>query len=185
MKNFIKFQFIAILACIFAFYSCDIIPTTTKIPVQSLTIELDDITVDENGTKSTLNYFNVTQTVYRDSIKGITDEIFDYLDQLESVEVESATLTIISTDDEGTVVEEFTIKVDKLSDFVIAEYVLGTPYPYSNELENYFGQLLMKVLLNKSTEFNISGKTDVPSGKKLKIIITLDDITLEAKLLDS
>ena len=130
-----------------------------------------------------MNSFDVTQTITYEALIGLSEEAIKYKDRIENIKADSAAIIITTTDDEGTVVEEFVVKVDKLSDFVIEHYSLGTTYT-NDKVEPYISQLLLQILLKESININISGKTDIASGEKLKVTLMLENITLVARLLE-
>jgi len=177
-----SFQLVVALVCLLAFSSCDKINETIKIPLESITIELDNILVEDSSSqKSAFNYFNVMQTIDSSFIKGLSEEAVKYQSHIESIEADSACIIITTTDLSGTVVEEFLLKADGLSDFGISEYLLGMSY--MNGVEAYITQFMLKLLKDNSIDINISGKTDVQSGEKLQVKITLTNLTLIAKVL--
>jgi uncharacterized protein YjdB len=188
ISNF-KFQ-LMLLVCLFAFYSCDKIDdaATTDVKVSSVTFELDDILVEENSTKSTLddelNVFSATQTILLSDLQGLSDDAIKHASKIESVEVGEASIMITTTDSVGTVVKEFVLQVTGISSSIgIAQYDLGTTYLGEN-MQDFVNQLLLKLFISKEAELTASGKTDITSGEKLKVKITLEDITLVAGLLN-
>lgn len=177
-----SFQLVIALVCVLGFAGCDKINESIEISLPSVTIELEDVLVEDGSQKSVLNPFNVTQTLSYSSIVGLSEEAEKYKSNIETVKADSAAIIITATDSLGTVVEEFVLKVSGLSDFSVPRYNLDTPYA-TDDLKTYLTQLIMKLLLNDSIDLNLSGKTDVSSGENLKIKILLEDVTLIAKIL--
>jgi hypothetical protein len=182
---------VMLLACMFAFYSCDKIKdaTTTEIKVASLSIELDEITVDDGSTtKSTadddgLNYFTTIQKLSLDDIEGLSEDAIKYRSQIESVEAGPTSITITTIDSVGTVVKEFVLGANGVATAInVAQYNLGDVYTGDN-LQSFAQQLLMKLFLTNEATLNTSGKTDITSGEKLRIKITVEDVTLIAGLM--
>jgi hypothetical protein len=174
-----------LLACVFAFYSCDKVKdaTTTKIPVSSVSIELDEITV--TGAKSiaeVLNSFSAEQLIKLSDL-GLSGDAVKYSDKIKSVEVGGPTsVTITTTDSVGTVVQEFTLQATDVTTLNVPQYNLGTPHS-GNDIQVFAQQLLTKLFANNSATVTASGKTDIISGEKLKIKIVVENITLIASLL--
>ena len=168
--------------CLLACYSCGD-KLTVEVPISSMTIELEDILVeDSSGHKSTLSPFSATQTILLSSIQGVSDEAMEYRSKIESVKVgATSAITIITTDSVGTVVEEFVLDTDGAGSLSIPQYNLGTPY--SGNIQDFAAKLLTKLFLTEKVTLTASGKTDIPSGEKLKVKITLEDITLITNVL--
>ena len=176
-----KSLFFILLASVLAFSSCDK-TSTVDVPLDNVTIALEDILVSD-ASKSTTNFFSVTQPVTYAMIAGLSDDADKYRSQIESITADTVYITITSTDNAGTVVENFLIKVDNLDDLSILRYVIGTEY-MANNLSDYVMQLFKKLLKEESVELNISGETDVASGESLKVKITLINVTLKAKVVN-
>jgi hypothetical protein len=161
--------------------------STTEIKVAGpVSIELSDILVVDGTTKSTanevFNHFNADKTVSFSNIEGLSEEAKKYKSNIESVEVGSTSITITTTDEVGTVVKEFVLTASGIANFInVEQYNLGETY--SGNLQNFTAELLMKLFLNDSVTMNAKGKTDIIAGEKLKIKITMEDITLIATLL--
>jgi len=181
MTKFKNLSFM-LLAGFLAFTSCDK-NSTIDIPLSSVTITMDNIMVNyASNLKSTMNYFEMTQTITYSEIDGLSEEAKKYRKNIESFLADTVYITISSTDGEGTVIENFRIQVDDMSDFSIPEYVFDTPHTADN-LQEYVGQLLMKIMGSESgVDINLSGETDVVSGEILSIEITLVGVTLKAKV---
>ena len=188
ISNF-KFQLV-LLACLFALYSCDKVEdaTKTEIPAFSASIELDDIIV--SATKSTadddLINFSASQVVKLEDIDGISEDAIKYRSNIESVSVGSASVLITTTDSVGTVVKEFKLSATDISSSInITEYELGTTHTADLEnLQTFCNQLFMKLFSSDSgVKISTSGLTDITSGEKLKVTITMENITLIASLL--
>ena len=189
MKN-VRNQ-IVLLACFFALSSCD--KVTTTIDAGSVSIQLDDITVGDDGsvksfaiTKSAgeaLNPFHVQQTLSMDMLAGLSSEAKEYQSKISKVEIGTETSIIITTDGSGTVVEDFKIEAAGVKTLSVPEYRFGTPY--TGDIEEFATQLLMKLFSSGSAgvPITISGKTDVDSDKTLQVKITLSDVSLVAKVL--
>jgi len=200
----IRFSIIAI-ACLFAGYfvsvSCGGGPTI-DIPIDNISIELNDIMVsapdkaptknvadDEDGDEF-LNRFDAEHTVSVNDLAGITDELMDYLSQIQSADVSTATIVITDESGEGTVVENFVLGAKGFINSVnIPQYYLNVPIAYepvSGDLLAFTGELLLKLFVNSLQEvtFTVSGLTDVPAGEKLSIKITMGDVVFKAKVLD-
>jgi len=188
----IKFQLMLLLAGLFVFYSCDVEDTATiEVPVSSLSIDLEDIVVGNDDPpmqqakssiqlKSTLNSFFATQTISLENLPDFKD-VAKYKSQIKSVSVGSASVTISTTDENGTVVEKFVLEANNIGNLEIPIYELGTNYA-ADEIQNFATQILLK-LFNGDVTLTASGKTDVISGENLKISITLQDIMLVAYIL--
>ena len=183
---------IVLLACFFALSSCD--KVTTTIDVGDLTVKLDDITVGDDGggaksagivrlAEGALNPFYAEQTLSMDMLAGLSSEAKDYQSRITKVKVGPATsVTITSTDGSATVVEDFEIKAAGVKTLSVPEYRFGEPY--TDNIEEFATQLLMKLFASSNgVPITVSGKTDVVSGKKLQIEITLSDVSLVAKVL--
>jgi hypothetical protein len=179
VRNLVK---VMCAACLLIFCSCDK-RLAIEIPLSSITIEMDDISVGNNsGLKSTLSTFNETQTILLSNLQGVSEEALKYRTKIESVKVGStSTITIIATDNAGTVVEEFVLSADGTDNFSIDRYNLGTPH--SDNVQDFAAKFLLKLLLNGEITLNASGKTDIPSGENLKVKLTLKDITLVTNVL--
>jgi len=175
-----KNLFLILLASLLAFSSCE--KNTIDIPLSSATIVLDDILVVD-ASKSTMNSFSVTQTIDYESIAGLSDEVDKYRSHIQSIEADTVYITITTTDGEGTVIENFLIKVNGLNDFSIPQYDLGTVYTASH-IPAYVTQLMFKIMNGNSLELNISGETDVASGEYLQVEITLKNVVIKAKVVD-
>ena len=181
MRKLGKEKRYSILGIVFAglalFNACEK-PLTIEIPLQSVTIELDDVTVGDSVTqKSTFTAFNAVQTISLNSIEGLSEQAMAHIKHIKSAEVGEASIIITSTDEEGTV-EEFVLSASELGNFNIPHYELGTVY--TDNVKNYASQFIMKLLKNNSLDIRVSGKTDVPAGSHLKIKIVIDNITLLA-----
>ena len=185
----LKIQLV-LAVCLFTFYSCDKVKdaTTTEIKVSSVSFELDNITVEEDLSKSTadgLNIFNATHEVTLNDIQGLSDDAIKYASKIESVETGDASVTITTTNEDGTVVKEFVLTATGISSSInISQYNLGEPYTDFANMQDFVTQLLMKLFVNKSANLTASGKTDITSGENIKIKITIEDITLVAGLLN-
>jgi len=182
----IKSQVI-LLVCIFALCACE--KVTVNIPVDSLTIQLDDILVGDDGVKSgmirladdALNSFHATQVIDLNKLNGITEEVKKDQSKITKVEVGStSSITITVTGSDGTVVKDFLIEADGINSFAVANYDLGEPY--SENVAAFASQLLLK-LFKGSVSLTISGKTDVPEGAKLRVFIRLNDVVFKVKAL--
>lgn len=181
MTKFIN-QFLILCACMLAFSSCE--KNTIDIPLSSVTIELDDIVVDDGShSKSTMNPFSFTQTISSATIKGLTDDAKKYKSRIQSMSADTVFITITTTDGVGTVVENFTLKAEDLFTYPIPQYHLGTAYTDS-QLTDYAVQLLKKIMTDDSVNISILGETDVPSGDHLKITITMKDVVMAAKIIN-
>ena len=189
-KQFTNFKIVVMLACLFAFYSCDKIKdaTTTEIKVSSVSFELEDITVEEVATKSMadgVNIFNATHEVTLNDIQGLSDDAIKYASKIESVETGDASVTITTTNEDGTVVEEFLLTATGIgSSIYIPQYNLGETYTDFANMQDFVTQLLMKLFFENSANLTVSGATDITSGENIKIKITIEDITLVAGLLN-
>jgi len=190
MVKFSNFKIqLVLLACLFALYSCDKVKDTTKteINVESASIELDEITV--SATKSTadddLNPFAASQIIKLEDIQGMSSDAVKYRSQIESAEVGPVSIEITTTDDNGTVVKKFILQATGIgSNFTVDEYKLKEVYtPDMEKLQTFANQLLMKLFVSNSVEVSASGLTDIISGEKLIIKITMKDIKLVANLL--
>jgi len=181
---------IVLLACFFALSSCE--KVTTTIDVGDLTVQLDDITVGDDGAKSAgivrlaegaLTPFSASQTLSMDMLAGLSSEAKDYQSRVTKVNVGPETsVTITSTDGNATVVEDFKIEAAGVQTLSVPEYHIGEPY--TENIEKFATQLLMKLFTSSNgVPITISGKTDVVSGKNLQIEITLSDVSLVAKVL--
>jgi len=180
----VKNLFFILLASLLAFTSCDK-NSTIDIPLSSVIITLDNIMVDDaSNLKSTMNSFAVTQIIRYSDIEGLSDEAKKYQGNIESILADSIYVTISTTDEEGTIVENFCIQVNGLNDFSISEYFFGTLYT-ADHLSEYVSQLLTKIMKSESgAAINVSGETDVSSGESLKVEITLRGVTLKAKVIN-
>ena len=189
-KQFTNFKIMVMLACLFAFYSCDKIKdaTTTEIKVSSVSFELEDITVEEVATKSMadgVNIFNATHEVTLNDIQGLSDDAIKYASKIESVETGDASVTITTTNEDGTVVEEFLLIATGIgSSIYISQYNLGETYTDFANMQDFVTQLLTKLFFENSAMLTVSGATDITSGENIKIKITIEDITLVAGLLN-
>ena len=189
--QFTNFKIVVMLACLFAFYSCDKIKdaATTEIKVSSVSFEIDDITVEEDLSKSTaedgLNIFNATHEVTLNDIQGLPDNAIKYAGKIESVEIGDASVTITTTNEDGTVVKEFLLTATGIGSSInIPQYNLGETYTDFANMQDFVTQLLMELFVNNSTNLTASGKTDITSGENIKIKITVEDITLIAGILN-
>ena len=181
-----------LIACLLPFNSCkksedDV--TTVNVPVdKAVTIELKDILV-EDGTSSkssksaddeVLNFFNISQMIYLDSIESLAD-VMQYQSKIKSLEVGTASITIIADDEEtGTVIKDFVLTAKDASVLSIAEYELGTVY--SENVQPFVNALILKLFQTKSVSINVLGKTNVTSGKNLKVEIELGGMVLTVNL---
>jgi FlaG/FlaF family flagellin (archaellin) len=189
MVKFIFFNAqLILLACLFAFVSCDKIKdaSTAEIPVASVSIEFD-ISVDslttKRATEDGLNLFDLTQSINIEDLQGLSDDAIKYSSSIESIEIGSTSITITSTDGEETVVKNFVFKAIGIPNEInVSQYDLGTTYADDN-LQSFAIQLMSKLFKDNDVTINTSGETDVRSGNNLKIKITMDDITLIAQLL--
>ncbi len=176
-KNVVKAMF---AVCLLACYSCGD-KLTVEVPVSSMTIELEDILVGD-GSKSTLSPFSATETVLLSAIQGISDEAMEYRSKIESIEVgATSSISIIATDSVGTLVEEFLLSANDVGDFTIPQYNLGMLY--SDNIHDFASKVLTKLFVSEEVTLTASGKTDIPSGKKLKVKIMLEDIRLITNVL--
>ena len=178
-KNVVKTMF---AVCLLACYSCGD-KLTVEVPISSMTIELEDILVeDSSGHKSTLSPFSATQTILLSSIQGVSDEAMEYRSKIESIEVgATSSISIIATDSVGTLVEEFLLSANDVGDFTIPQYNLGMLY--SDNIHDFASKVLTKLFVSEEVTLTASGKTDIPSGKKLKVKIMLEDIRLITNVL--
>jgi hypothetical protein len=181
---------LVLLACLFAFYSCDKVKdaSTTEIKLDGpVSIKLDNIVVIDGTTKSTaneiLNYFSGTKSINLTDLQGLSEEAIKYRSNIESVEVGSTSITITTTDSAGTVVKEFLLTANGVANSInVPQYDLGSVY--SGNMQDFTTELLMKLFSNSNgVTMNTSGKTDITAGEKLEIEIILEDITLIANLL--
>jgi len=181
MKNFKSL--LLLLVGLFLFSSCDKI-TKHEIKVSSMSIELDDIMIP-SGTKSTANeeliFFSASQTLTLSILQGLSEEAIEYKDKIESIEVGSASIILYSTDEAGTVVKEFVLQAVEIDNINIDEYVLGEIY--TDGVQRFADNLLLKLFTTDNVTINTSGKTDITSGENLKVKITLEDITFLANIL--
>ena len=188
ITNF-KIQLV-LIACLFTFYSCDKIKdaTTTEIKVSSVSFELDNITVEEltkSMAEDELNFFNATHEISMNDIQGLSEDAIKYASKIESVEVGDASVTVTTTDEDGTVVKEFKLTAVNIGSSInIPQYNLGSPYTDFAIMQEFTTQLLTKLFLSNSATLTASGKTDIISGENIKIKITIEDITLIAGLLN-
>lgn len=178
MKKLITISILCV--CFLAFYSCKKY-TTVDIPISSLTIELDDIEVNDQESKA-LTPFYVRKKISYADLAGLSSDAIKYRDRIETIQADSVSIIITTTDGVGTVVKKFAMKVNSLPDYTIPEYYLGTAYTDDN-IESYACSLLFQILTKESTTIHLYGITDVPSSKKLKVTITLEDVTMVAQLL--
>jgi len=181
MKNY-KLLFV-LLTCSVLFFSCDKIKTDVKI--SSLSIEMDNISVTSAAkgvSGDAINFFSATKTISLDDVQGVTDEALRFRNKIESIEVGTTTsVTVTSTDDAGTVIKEFVLNANGLSNAInIPQYDLGTAY--SGNLQNFVIELLTTLFKSNSVTMNTSGKTDITSGETLKVKITITNIILTTGL---
>lgn len=180
----LKFQLI-LFACLFLAYSCG--NTSTKISAALIEIELDDIPVtDGSSAKSStkdgeLNDFSGTQTINLNDLDGV-EKVLKHQSKIESVEVGTASITITTTDEEGTVVKQFVLNAGNVGNFNIDQYNLGDAYT-DNTMEEFANRLLMELVFKGNVTFTASGKTDILSGENVKVKITLKDITFLANVM--
>ena len=179
---------LVLLACLFALYSCDKVKDTTKteINVESASIELDEITV--SATKSTagdLNPFAASQIIKLEDIQGMSSDAVKHRSNIESAQVGPVSIEITTTDDNGTVVQNLVLQATGIdSNYTVTEYKLGEVYsPDMEKLQKFANLVLMKLFVSDSVEVSAAGVTDIISGEKLRIKITMKDIKLTAKLL--
>jgi len=200
----IKFPIIAI-ACLFACYfvsvSCGGGPTI-QIPVDNVSIELNDIVVgepqqskakspanDEDGDEL-LNHFAVERTVSAEDAVGLTADALEYLSQIQSASVGSVSIIITDLSGEGTVVKDFELEAIGFNNKIkIAQYDLGAGFDYqavTGDLLGFAAELMRKMFVNslQDVTFTVKGYTDIPTGESLKITITMDDVVFEAKVID-
>ena len=178
-----------IFACMLSFYACD--KAKVDVEVSSATIALDDIVVQDGTTamsksrkSDTLNYFNVSQTIYLSQIEDFTEEVLKHQSKITDVRVGTAAITIIADDDEtGTVVEDFVLEAVGAATLNIPHYELGTAYNPEN-VPSFAAAFLLKLFQASSVEIKVSGKTDVTSGKKLKAKIEMEDMVFVVGLLN-
>jgi len=173
--------------CLLSFFACGKIKdaTTVKIPVEKVTIELNDILVQANETRDgELNFFSATQTVTLADIQGLTEKALEYKEMVESIEVgETSSIVITTTDEIGTVVKEFILTTNpNVGTINIPQYNLGDVF--TDNVQGFSGGVLLKLLQNGSMTFDAKGKTDIQSGENLKIKITLENINITAGLLN-
>jgi len=181
MKSFINKLTLAL--CLLSFFACGKIKdaTTKDIPVESITIELNDITVQEK-TRGELQKFYAEQTIKLEDIEALTDEAIKYSDLVESVSVGSASIIIYSVDEVGTVVEEFVLDAKEVSKIEIKEYVLKTEVN-TKEVQSFAASVLKHLLLYNKVNVVTSGNTDIPSGKNLRVKISLKNVNIRASVL--
>jgi len=184
---------IMLLACMFALCCCEEVKdkVTVKIPIDSFSIQLDDITVGATDAKSgvmvrlaeELNSFHADKVISMDKLNSeLADKAEEYQSKIEKVEVgPTSSITVTSIGDNGTVVKDFLMEADGINSFAVAQYNLNEAY--SENVEEFATQLLMKLIVSNSVSLTVSGKTDVVSGEKLKVIITLNEVSLIAKVL--
>ena len=175
------------VAGLLSFYSCDKVAESTKlnVPVEKATIELGDIPV-ENGaaplngmyTSETLNHFNVSRVITLEDIEGLTQDALSHQSQISDIDIADASITIVANDDEtGTVVKDFVLKADGVPNTLsIPHYELGTVF--AENVQPFAAAMVLKMLMTNSVSIEVSGKTDVTSGKNLQAKIELKDITL-------
>ena len=204
----VKFQIMAIaglFACYFVASSCGGNIPTVKIPVESMSIELNDILVEppvsaqviakgfDDDDEEPLNYFSATRTISFDSLKGIAEDamaqILEYQTQILSANVGNATITFTSNG-EGTFVKDFlmTTSADH-TDLYIEQCTLGTALERGDDFIDFFsGHLLIffNPVAIGAGEFtlNVSGFTDIPIGESLSIKISLGNVVLEAEVVE-
>ena len=184
-------QLIILLVCVFTMFSCEEVKdkVTTNVKLGDFSVELDDIEI--GGVKSAivrlaegaeLNPFSVTQVISMAMLKDLSTNIEEYQSRIEKVEIGSASIVVTTTDVNGKVVKDFLMVATgtgiKLS---VANYNLGDAF--SEGVEEFVTQLLMKLFTGSEISLNISGKTDVVSGKTLKVTIFLKDVVIKAKVL--
>ena len=187
---------IILLACIFALSSCESIKDkiTVDIPFDSFSIQLDDIVVGEEGAQSAivrlsgeaeLNSFSATQVLSMDMLTGAPADLEKYRSKIEKVEVGSISITITSTDANGTVVEDFLVKATGINgQLSVDKFELGIAENPPANSKQFAVQVLMKLLNNNNVTLDISGKTDVASGEKLQVTIAVENGNFKAKALD-
>jgi len=177
-----------VIACMLPFFACDKI-TKTDVKVSKATIELEDIVVQE-GTPSKgqlddeLNYFSASQTIYLNQIEGFTEEVLKHQSKIDDITVGTATITITAIEDEtGTVVKDFLLQATGVSPNIsIPQYDLGTAY--TGNVQPFATALLLKLFQASSVTVNVSGKTDITSGKNLKVKIEMGDMVFVVKLIN-
>jgi len=190
MKSNFKHQII-LLACMFALCSCDSVKDklTVNVDVGSFTIALDDIEVDDDGVKSAIvrlaeevayNSFSASQ-VLSVAMLNLSTNIEDYQSRIEKVEIGSASITVASTDKNGKVVKDFLMDATGIQNFSVAHYELNTSH--SEGVKEFAEELLKKLFAGSAVPLTVSGKTDVVSGEKLKVTITLNEVVIKAKAL--
>ena len=191
MKSNFRFQII-LLACMFALCSCEAVKDklTANVDVGSFTIELDDIVVGDDGESKSaivrlaeevvLSPFSGQQVIRMDMLH-LSVNIEEYLTRIEEVIIGSASITVTSTDENGTVVKNFLIKATDIPNFSVAHYELNTSY--SEGVNEFAVKLLTKLFNGNSVTIAISGETDVVVGEKLKTTIALSDVVIKVKVL--
>ena len=118
-------------------------------------------------------------------IQGLPDNAIKYAGKIESVEIGDASVTITTTNEDGTVVKEFLLTATGIGSSInIPQYNLGETYTDFANMQDFVTQLLMELFVNNSTNLTASGKTDITSGENIKIKITVEDITLIAGILN-
>ena len=192
MKISLRHQII-LLACVFTLCSCEEIKDkiTVDVDLGSFNIELDDIEVGDDDAKSAivkfaedveLTSFSATQIISM-AMLNLSTDIEEYQSRIDKVVIGSAAITVVSTDDNGTVVQDFRMVATGtgIKELSVAEYLLGDAY--SEGVDDFFSKLLMKLFTGSEVSLSVSGKTDVVSGEKLQVTITLTDVVIKAKVL--
>jgi hypothetical protein len=184
MKN-LKLFSLMLLACGFIFFSCE---NTTDIKLSSASVELDETTVESPASKgqtAELNTFSATQVITLDNLQGLTDEANKYRSKIQSVRIDGKiTVAVIAIGEEDKIVEEFVMTGNEgVGSFNVDKYKVGTPHVVGADAQTFVTNLLLRLLANKSVSITVSGKTDIESGKKLKVKITAANLVLETKIL--
>jgi len=178
--------FLIVFLGIFSLSSCEKLEelTTIKIPVSSssYSVEIKNIRVVD-APNGNYNTFEAVEAIGVRSIDGVRENELNNLSHVTKIKSGSGSVTVISDDGSGSVVEDFVMKSDGVTpDLRISQCALGVPY--TDGIAGYLDKLVTKILSDGDRNIRVSGKTDVQAGKTLTVKITLEDIVLYIQVID-
>ena len=176
--------FLVVFFGIFTLCSCEKLEelTTVKIPISSSrSFEIKNIKVSPSS--NGLNTFGATEIVGFSSLEGLKESERNNLSHVTKMKFETGSITIISDDGSGSVVEDFVLESDGISpNLNISQCALGVPY--TEGVGNYLDKLVKKIISDGDRNIRVSGNTDIQAGKTMTVKITIDGIVLYVQVID-
>jgi len=185
-----------LLACVFAFNSCNKIKdaTSKEVKVDKVSVKFENITVKEaaeflrgDGDRLSGRFDEKVIVKIEDYLEILTKEAVDNRTSVSSVRVQQPYIMLESMDGDNKdkVFEDLTLTCTGIRyAFTEGRYELGTRYQNNlTALQGFANLVLEKMFADGKVELTIQGYTNVPKDAKLKLTVVMEDVKFVVGLL--